>query len=46
MTQTQFAVLCGKYLIEPALALENDKIVQALKDKDDAKVEELLKTEF
>ena len=46
MTKLQFVIECGKVLIEPALALENEEIVKALREKDDKKVIELLKTEF
>jgi hypothetical protein len=31
MTRTAFEVLCGQHLIDPALALENDRIVKALR---------------
>lgn len=46
MTMTKFEVLCGELLIDPALALENEGIREALAERNDAKVEELLKTEF
>ncbi len=46
MTQTDFAVLCGEYLIEPALALEDEGIVAALKAKDNKEVEKLLRENF
>lgn len=46
MTITRFETLCGELLIDPALALENEAIRDALAKRDDARVEELLKTEF
>lgn len=46
MTQNQFAALCGELTIDPAIALENDNVRQALKDKDDQAVERILKEEF
>jgi hypothetical protein len=46
MTQNEFMQKCNDLLIEPDIALENDEIVQALKDRDDAQVIELLTTQF
>lgn len=46
MTQNEFAALCGKYLIDPDLALENDNLRKALEQKDAAEVERILKEEF
>jgi hypothetical protein len=46
MTQNEFNQLCNDQLIEPAIALENDEIVNALKDRDDARVILLLTTQF
>ena len=34
MTQNQLAALCGAYLIDPAIALENDDVRQALRLND------------
>ena len=42
----EFETLCGELLINPELALENENIVDALKDRDDEKVIELLKNDF
>ena len=39
MTRTAFEILCGKHLIEPALALENDRVVAALRAR--VSIEEL-----
>jgi hypothetical protein len=46
MTQNEFNQLCNDQLIEPAIALENDDIVSALRSKDDDLVKELLTTQF
>ena len=46
MTQLEFVTLCNEYLISPYIALENENIVNALYDKNDQKVKELLETEF
>jgi hypothetical protein len=47
MTKNEFALLCGEYLIDPAIALENEKIVAALKEKKPAaEIRRLLETEF
>ena len=46
MTKNEFITLCLERTIDPSLALENDAIVEALQDKDDSKVVELLNTEF
>ena len=46
MTQNQFAALCEELTIDPAIALENENVVEALKEKDDEAVERILKEEF
>jgi hypothetical protein len=46
MTTNEFNALCGEHLIDPAIALENEQVVQALREGDDAKVETLVKEEF
>lgn len=46
MTANQFSIICGKLLIDEGIALENQNIVKALKQRNDKKVIELLKTEF
>jgi hypothetical protein len=46
MTQNEFNQLCNDQLIDPFIALENDEIVSALKDRDDAQVILLLTTQF
>jgi len=46
MTEFEFMSLCGEHLIDVGLALENDNIREALKNKDDEKVKELLLNDF
>ena len=46
MKTNQFEILCGKYLINPAIALENADIVEALQNKDDKEVERILAYDF
>lgn len=46
MTMTTFETLCGELLIDPSLALENDSIRDALASRDDARVKEILETEY
>ena len=46
MKRIEFEAVCGEYLIEPSLALENEQIRKALADRDDKKVKQLLETEF
>jgi hypothetical protein len=42
MTQSQFLIACNEVGVTPEIALENDLIVQALQNRDDALVLELL----
>jgi hypothetical protein len=46
MTQFEFMALCGKYLIDADIALENENIVKALRTKNSKEVENILLTEF
>ena len=46
MTHIKFQILCGQYLIEPNIALENQNIVEALREGDQEKVKRILETEF
>ena len=46
MTQTRFNTLCQEYFINPMIALENDNVVEALRNKDDEEVERILSDEF
>lgn len=46
MTQSEFIAECAERLIDPALALENETIVNALKMRDDEAVIYALEEEF
>lgn len=46
MTKTEFMILCGEYLIEPNIALENENICEALRQRDDEQVKHILENEF
>ena len=46
MTQSNFIALCNEYYIEPSIALENDDLVDALQNRDDAEVQRILLEEF
>jgi len=46
MTEIEFIILCNENLIYPGIALENENIVQALKNKDDKLVKKLILEEF
>jgi hypothetical protein len=46
MTKTEFMALCGERLIDVNLALENENLIEALRQKDFDKVLEILDTEF
>jgi hypothetical protein len=46
MTVNQFAFYCQSRTLDPEMVLENEKIKEALLDRDDEKVFELLDSEF
>jgi len=46
MTQIKFNSLCAEYYLDPSLALENEDLVEALQNRDDAEVERILLEEF
>jgi len=46
MTQNQFNSLCNEHCVDPSLALENDELVDALRERDDDRVVEILTKEF
>jgi hypothetical protein len=46
MTKIEFVALCAERTIDPKLALENESIVEALQNRNDALVVELLDNEF
>ncbi len=46
MTRRAFYDLCTSLLIYPLVALENENIKEALRDRDDVKVLAILKEQF
>lgn len=46
MSMLEFATLCGQLLIDPATALENEDVLEALRRKDAEEVERILREEF
>ena len=46
MTSYKFARECAERTLDPALAVENEKIREALRKRDDKKALRLLDTEF
>ena len=47
MTRNEFLALCGEYLIDPGMALENEAIHAALRDKlPERDLRVLFETEF
>ena len=47
ITRNEFNTLCASLLIEPLLAIENDKILQALRNGAEIEeIAELLESEF
>ena len=46
MTQNQFNALCNEHCIDPSLALENENLIEALRERDDDRVIEIITQEF
>lgn len=46
MSKNKFIALCSDATIDPAIALENGDLAQALKDRNDAEVKRILEEEF
>lgn len=46
MTQNQFANECAQRTIDPAVALENDELCDALRERDDEAVIRILDEQF
>jgi hypothetical protein len=46
MTKNQFFTECEARTIHPAIALENDELLEALQEKDDARVIQILDEQF
>jgi hypothetical protein len=46
MTQIDFLTLCLQHNLTPELALENDELVQALRERNDEEVNRIIEQEF
>jgi hypothetical protein len=46
MSRTRFLELCFELTVDPSIALENENVKKALKDRDDEAVERILKEIF
>jgi hypothetical protein len=46
MKRPEFMALCGKYLIDVDIALENENIREALSNRNDEEVKRILQEEF
>ena len=46
MTKTEFLALCAQACIDPAIALENDDVIDAIRAGDVDRVQYLLTNEF
>ena len=41
-----FLTICGKYLIDPTIALENTNLINAYNNKNSKQIEKILREEF
>ena len=46
MTQNQFNTLCNEHGIAPSIALENEELIEALRERDDERVIQIITEEF
>ena len=46
MREMSFYILCSHVGVSPGIALEDEEIVEALKNREDEKVNKLLRTKF
>jgi len=46
MTQNQFNTLCNEHGIAPSIALENEELIEALRERNDERVIQIIKEEF
>lgn len=46
MTQNQFNALCNEHGIAPNIALENEDLIEALRERNDERVIEIITQEF
>jgi hypothetical protein len=46
MTESQFITECAKRTIDPQIAIENEELCEALRDRDDDEIIRILNEEF
>ena len=46
MTQNQFNTLCNEHGIAPSIALENEELIEALRERNDERVIQIITEEF
>jgi hypothetical protein len=46
MTQNQFNALCNEHGIAPSIALENEELIEALRERNDEQVIRIITEEF
>ena len=46
MTRTEFYDLCGELLIDPNIAMENENLIEAIRNQDEDSIYTILHTEF
>ena len=46
MSKSNFIALCNTYYIDPAIALDNEELCEALRASDNGEVERILMEEF
>lgn len=46
MTQNQFNALCNEHGIAPSIALENDELIETLRERNDEQVIRIITEEF
>ena len=46
MTRTEFYDLCSELLIDPNVAMENENLIEAIRNQDEDSIYTILHTEF
>jgi len=46
MTQNQFNTLCNEHGIAPSIALEHEELIEALRERNDERVIQIITEEF
>ena len=46
MTRTEFYDLCGELLIDPNIVMENENLIEAIRNQDEDSIYTILHTEF